>query len=111
MAGSKDEAGGFFHANVASPQPASSSRPRPLPQPRSHALKAGSSKESALVNHVEAKLLEISGKHERRFERGLDTSGHVDEAKELRHEGYHKFAEVAKDLSAVIDVVWVSGTR
>ena len=93
------EAGGFLHSDLPSPPlSALSSAASPLPQPRSTALKAGSSKESTLRNYVESKLLEISGRFERRFQADEPSS-------------YKSFAELAKDLNGVVDIIWISGTR
>ena len=86
-----------------------------LPVPRVHTLRPGSSKETAFVNHVDKKLLEISGRYERRFNNDLDI-GHPSRGFNTvcvmeSNTGYQSFADVAKDLVAVIDVVWVCGTR
>ena len=104
------EPGGFL-PQLPSPPPSAIGSPTPhhpsLPVSRSYPLKRGSNKESAVIEHVDAKLLEISRRYEKRFnvgnERGPDT--------DTKLQGYDNFAKVAKDLEAVIDIVWVTGTR
>lgn len=78
-----------------------------LPHPRFTPLKPGSSKESSFIDYVDRKLLGISRRYEKRYNADFEdeaTSG-------IEGRGYESFAELAKDLEGVIDVVWVSGTR
>ena len=58
---------------------------------------------------MESKLLEISGRFERRFQSD-ETSA---PANDMQHEaaGYSSFTELAKELDSVVDIVWVSGSR
>ena len=105
------EAGGFLYATLPSP-PAStitspSVAPSILPSPRNHPLKPGSSKESNFMEYVDRKLLEISGRYERRF--NITTHQHSEQ--KILANGYENFGELAMDLENVIDVIWVSGTR
>ena len=99
-----------MHSDLPSP-PLSAHSPAasPLPQARSTALRPGSSKESTVRNYVESKLLEISGRFERRFQSD-ETSA---PANDMQHEaaGYSSFAELAKELDGVVDIIWVSGSR
>lgn len=76
-----------------------------LPTQRSSPLKPGSSKESGFIEYVDQKLLNISRRYEKRFDAQLEFSS------DIGGKGYERFVEVAKDLSAIVDVVWVSGTR
>jgi hypothetical protein len=78
-----------------------------LPHPRSTPLKPGSSKESSFIDYIDRKLLGISRRYEKRYNADFEdeaTSG-------TEGRGYESFAELAKDLEGVIDVVWLSGTR
>ena len=69
--------------------------------------------ESTFMTYAENKLLDISGRYERRFNTGLDPDqGEEDLAmNDEIDKGYEKFADLAKDLESVLDAVWVSGTR
>lgn len=78
-----------------------------LPATRSTPLKRGSSKESAVIDHLDGKLLEVSRRYEKRVDLGSERKPAVDT--EVR--GYENFGEAAKDLEAITDVVWVTGTR
>lgn len=103
--------GGFLQPTLPSPpaSTATSASPAPsvLPRPRANPLKPGSSKESSFIDYVDNKLLGISRRYEKRYNADFEdeaTSG-------IEGRGYERFGEMAKDLEAVIDVVWVSGTR
>ena len=108
------EAGGFLHSTLPSPPAStiasSSVAPSILPSPRDHPLKPGSSKESNFIEYVERKLLEISGRYERRF--NVASREHPERWEHtVPSNGYENFGELAVDLENVIDVIWVSGTR
>ena len=78
-----------------------------LPRSRANPLKPGSSKESSFIDYVDNKLLGISRRYEKRYNADFEdeaTSG-------IEGRGYESFGEMVKDLEAVINVVWVSGTR
>ena len=102
---------------LSPPISSSSTATPPLPHPRSHPLKPGSTKENAFVNYVDNKLTEISGRYERRFNTGLESEDSTTEPSGLANSGnqpatgYQTFAEAAKDLENILDIVWVSGTR
>ena len=103
--------GGFLQPTLPSPpaSTATSASPAPpvLPRPRANPLKPGSPKESSFIDYVDNKLLGISRRYEKRYNADFEdeaTSG-------IEGRGYENFGETAKDLEAVIDVVWVSGTR
>ncbi|MCJ1388543.1 hypothetical protein MMC18_001390 [Xylographa bjoerkii] len=108
----QSEAGGFLHptlpltpaSTIASPSVA----PSILPSPRNRPLKPGSSKESNFIEYVDRKLLEISGRYERRF--NIASREHSESEQTIASNGYENFGELAVDLENVIDVIWVSGT-
>ncbi|EEP77260.1 predicted protein [Uncinocarpus reesii 1704] len=76
----------------------------PLPQQRLHPLKPGSNKELAVISYVDSHILKINRRHAKKFSGSF--AGEKDEDK-----GYERFREVAKDIEAAIDVLWVCGTR
>ena len=103
------ESGGFLHLTLPSPAPTTptpSSATSTLPSQRSRPLKAGGTKEGALIQYVDSKLLQVSGRYEKRY--GRDAKGRMPLGIEP---GYESFGEVAKDLESILDVIWVSGTR
>ena len=104
------EPGGFLQPHLPSP-PESHGTPSvnglALPATRSYPLKRGSAKESAVIDHLDGKLLEISRRYEKRFNPSSD--GSSDKAASFR--GYETFGEAAKDLEAITDIVWITGTR
>ncbi|KAG8533687.1 uncharacterized protein KY384_001428 [Bacidia gigantensis] len=110
-------AGGFSQSTLPSPPPSSAASdvaPQSLlPRSRDSPLKPGGHKQSGLIDYVDNKLLNVSRRYEKRFSAKL---GNEDGDKEgipigdTEMKGYNGFAEMARDLNAVIDVVWVSGT-
>lgn len=100
--------GGFSTNPFPSPAPSQASSvaisvdSHDLPIARSHPLKPGSQKELALINHVDTKIRNINRRYAKKF---------TDEIEEGAGRGYDNFADVVKDLEAVLDVVWVSSTR
>lgn len=104
------EPGGFL-PHLPSPPNSSIGSPSidhsALPSTRSHPLKRGSTKESAVIDHVDAKLLEISRRYEKRFNPANQRVTETD----TKIPGYETFGEAARDLDSVTDVVWVTGTR
>ncbi|MCJ1445042.1 MAG: hypothetical protein MMC23_005547 [Stictis urceolatum] len=109
MADTNSEPGGFLLPTLPSPPPSVPSSSSLLPTPRSHPLKGGSQKETAFVSYVEGRLLDISGRYERRYNKG-DEDGR-DRPGSQKGNGYESFSEAARDLESVLDVIWVSGTR
>ena len=112
-ASSDTEPGGFFHPALPSP-PASSYRslsiePPHLPQTRSHPLKSGSAKEGSVIYYLDNKLLDISRRYEKRLEE--ETQDGVGVRDRGDSPGYTGFGQLAQDLEAVIDVVWVTASR
>ena len=108
---STNEPGGFLQPLLPSPPNSSVTSPAnsttALPQPRNSPLKPGSAKESTFIDYVDRKLLAISRRYEKRFNIGLEISDVFDP----EGRGYESFAEAAKELELVQDMVWVSGTR
>lgn len=105
------EAGGFLQPHLPSPPQSSHGSPALrgpiLPETRSYPLKRGSGKESAVIDHVDGKLLEISRRYEKRF----NSESEHKSASDAKSRGYENFGEAAKDLESITDVVWVTGTR
>ncbi|RHZ53370.1 general transcription factor IIH subunit TFB6 family [Aspergillus thermomutatus] len=102
-------AGGFIQPSLPSPAPSfmssSTATPSTLPKPRSHPLKAGSMKETTVINHIDTHLLTINRRHAKKF-----SSTYDDQSQQDPERGYESFQEVAKDIEALVDVLWVSGT-
>lgn len=67
-------------------------------------MKPGSGKETAVINYVDSHILAINRRHAKKFSSSF--SGEKDEDR-----GYERFREVVKDIEAVVDMLWVSGTR
>ena len=103
--------GGFFHSILPSPPlstAGSDTTPSTLlPRPRATPLKPGSQKQSGLINYVDTRLLHIS----RRYEKRCSSEHEPSDSRAENSRGYLSFTEMAKDLEAVIDVIWMSGTR
>jgi hypothetical protein len=55
---------------------------------------------------MDKQILRINRRHAKKFSSAI---GGLDEPEEDR--GYESFKEVVKDLEALIDIAWVSGTR
>ena len=104
------EPGGFLHPTWLSPTDPSTN-PRSadpiLPQPRSTPLQSGSARESTFINYVDQKLLDISRRYQKKFEASYEDQT----SPEPEGRGYEEFGELARDVQALTDVVWVSGTR
>lgn len=100
-------------ASVASPgiltPPASSVAPSqhasPLPQPRRKPLQPGGPKESELIRYLDHGLNNVQKNVDNRVTHRKMKPTVGEEA------GYSSFSEVARDLDALVDVVWVSGSR
>jgi Subunit 11 of the general transcription factor TFIIH len=103
--------GGFFEPCLPSPAPssammsASATALSTLPSQRARPLKSGSMKETAVISHVDNRFLKINRRHAKKFSSAI---GGQDKPEER---GYESFKEVVKDLEAIIDIVWVTGTR
>lgn len=101
------EAGGGFMLQLPSPPPSSvgSTITGPLPRPRVHPLKSGSSKESTFINTVDARITAIT-----RMIANKDVSGSNDVHTQPGAHGYTSFKQAVGDISRVTDLIWVSGT-
>lgn len=117
-----------METSVLSPAASTSTvTPSMLPKQRSHPLRAGSMKETTVINHVDKAILAINRRHAKKFSsvfeqpqeqgrNGASTtstgrSGKEDEGEQRGEQGYESFKEVVKDVEAMVDVLWVSGTR
>jgi hypothetical protein len=101
--------GGFLQSGpLLSPPPSSlaSSARVSLPHSRALPLKSGSAKESELLRYLDERILHI----QRRFaKRGVRQSSAPHTKEDV--EGYKSFAEAAKDIEELVDILWMSGTR
>jgi hypothetical protein len=110
-------AGGFLPPAaiqpILSPAPshasnASSASPGALPHPRTNPLRAGSAKEEATRRYVEGRLLGVSRRYTKKFQPVEDQEvGGAGKAVG----GYTSMRQVCLDLSEIVDVLWLSGTR
>ncbi|RJE19697.1 hypothetical protein PHISCL_07972 [Aspergillus sclerotialis] len=103
-------AGGFIPPPSASPASSSSAStvtPSHLPRQRSHPLRAGSMKETTLINHVDKTILAINRRHAKKFSSRYEAQ---DQDQQSSERGYENFKEVVRDIEPVVDLVWVSGT-
>ncbi|KAL1875400.1 hypothetical protein Daus18300_003139 [Diaporthe australafricana] len=96
--------GGFLPQHpLPSPAPSGSSiHPTSgLPHPRSHPLRAGSAKEQKIRAYVDNQLMYI----QRRFVKKNVVAKTGDDIV-----GYKTIGELCKDLEALLDIIWLSGT-
>lgn len=99
-----DQPGGFLpQGGLPSPAPssASSRAASGLPHPRARSLQPGSSKEDMVRRYVEERLLNISRRYVKKF--GNPEPGDT-------VVGYKTFGEACRELDAVVNVLWLSGT-
>lgn len=73
-----------------------------LPVPRSHPLPAGSSKQIALINYLDDRILHITSRYAKSFAASATDRDH--------NVGYTNLGQVITDVDAVLDVVWISNT-
>jgi Subunit 11 of the general transcription factor TFIIH len=103
MAASVPESDGFLCEALPSPISTTSTTPRTnLPQPRFHPLRAGSTKEETARRYVEGRLLRVSRRYTKKFqpaEPGDEVTGYI------------SIRDTCRDLSEIVDVLWLSGTR
>lgn len=101
--GASIQPGGFIHS-LPSPAPSglsTTSTTSSLPHPRARPLKPGSEKEDNTRRYIDKTLLSIARRYTKKFQ-PPEGDGLV---------GYTSMSDVARDLSAVVDVLWISGTR
>lgn len=65
-------------------------------------------KESALINHIDKQIQKVNRRHAKKFSSAIDDQN---ESEGRNERGYESFREVVKDVEAIVDVIWVSGTR
>ena len=103
--------GGFLHPTLPSPPASSvdtvSTASTVLPHSRSTPLQTGTRKESSFIDYVDRKLLGVSRRYEKRYNSEFENEPSSD----IEGRGYENFTELTNDMEALIDVVWVSGTR
>jgi hypothetical protein len=96
--------------NMTIPTPPASSiastyEPNPLPRHRKHPLNPGGPKESELIRYLDQSVGRVQLRVQNRANiRKSPVIG--DDGK-----GYRTFAEAAKELEGLADVIWVSGSR
>jgi hypothetical protein len=100
MAAPVPEPGGFLSDTLLSH--VSTTLRTNLPQPRSHPLRPGSTKEETARRYVEGRLLRVS----RRYTKKFQPAEPGDEVT-----GYTGMRDACRDLSEIVDVLWLSGTR
>lgn len=116
MAAVMEASGGFLLPPPPSSVAFSATPNAVLPHPRSTPLRPGGSKESTLIRYLDQHVLHI----QRRFAKRTSpsTSGDPEAAVALPVqadtfsdvEGYSSMREACKDVSELVDLVWVSGT-
>ena len=112
---SHDTAGGFILSPPASSVLSSTTTTTAsaLPHPRNAPLRAGGSKESAFIRYVDQQILHVQRRFAKRTSpRGSGLSD-VDRDKADAWgdvPGYHTMGDACRDIEALVDVVWVSGT-
>jgi hypothetical protein len=108
--GLEANSGGFLQHSSLSPAlsatSASTATPSVLPHQRTHPLRPGSMKEEALINYIDKRLLMVNRRHAKKFSRSLGQQEQMGDER-----GYESFREVTKDFEAIIDILWVSGSR
>ncbi|KAK4503547.1 hypothetical protein PRZ48_004462 [Zasmidium cellare] len=111
MATPPPQPGGFILSPPASTT--STTTTSTLPIPRSHPLRPGGSKESAFIRYCDSQLLHIQRRFAKRTSPTSQFLSTVDREKADTWgdvQGYSSMSEACKDLSELVDVVWVSGT-
>lgn len=97
--------GGFVpQKSLPSPAPSSTTARSTsgLPHPRSHPLRAGSAKEEKIRIYVENQLMYIMRREVKKFQEPKPGDDVV---------GYKNVGELCKDVEALIEILWLSGTR
>lgn len=73
-----------------------------LPHPRAHPLRAGSAKEETTRGYIDGQLMYI----QRRFVKKFQPRWAGDDLA-----GYKSVGELCKDVEALLNIIWLSGTR
>ncbi|OMP82607.1 hypothetical protein BK809_0006917 [Diplodia seriata] len=112
-----DGGGGFFPPDNTAAAAAASAIATPptssvtssasrLPHPRSKPLKTGGPKESAFIRYADERVRQMRRRYAKREGGGGGGGGGDNDVK-----GYAGLKEACRDVDALVDVVWVSGTR
>lgn len=99
------EPGGFLpQKSLPSPAPSGTSTrlASGLPHPRAHPLRAGSAKEDKIRVYIENQLMNINRRFVKKFQPPKPGDDLV---------GYKNVGELCKDIEALVDIIWLSGTR
>ena len=113
--------GGFILSPPASSVVSSSIATPHLPHPRSQPLRPGGNKETAFIQHVDTRILHIQRRFAKRttfrtsikdVEAGLEDPRlrPATEPWPTDVKGYASMKEGCRDISDLMDVIWVSGT-
>jgi hypothetical protein len=100
--------GGFIQDRLSTPaslHDSTSASTATLPHPRDHPLKAGGSKESALIRVIDQSLLKIQRRYAKREQELREMETDPDAM------GYRDFSQAAEDIEKLVDLIWISGTR
>jgi len=107
--------GGFILSPPPSSIASSSVYATSLPHPRARPLKAGGSKESTFIRHIDSKILHLQRRFAKRT--AFSTSTLVNGVKPAIADswpgdvqGYTSMKEACKEIEELVDLVWVSGT-
>ena len=97
--------GGGFMPSAAPPpsSPTPSTPSASFPRQRDHPLRSGSIKEADVINHIDSSILAINRRHAKKFSSTYDS--------EDQDQGYDSFKQAARDVGALVDFIWVTGTR
>ena len=109
MNSNDSQSGGFIRPSIFSPAPsslASSTANVHLPRTRTKPLPSGSAKESSFIRHLDERIQRIQRRYAKR---GTTASSEPDNP--ANPPGYHSFAEVARDVEELVELVWISATR
>lgn len=95
---------GGFIKSLPSPAPSGTSTRSTsgLPHPRAHPLRAGSAKEEKIRIYVENQLMYITRREVKKFQEAKPGDDVV---------GYKNVGELCKDVDALTEILWLSGTR
>jgi len=102
---STPQPGGFFpQTGLPSPAPssASSRAASSLPHPRRRALAPGGNKEDLVRRYADERLLNVSRRYVKKFGSNDGNDSIV---------GFNSASELCRELDALADVLWLSGTR
>jgi hypothetical protein len=97
------EEGGFVRVVLTPPRSVASLTSKAnLPHPRTTPLKSGCAKESMFIRFLDENITRIQRRHALRGNK---------QHQEGPNSGFTSFAQVAKELDTLLNLVWISGTR